>query len=304
PFQAENLLKGRMQNMVVGPYELTDTLGTGSMGTVYKARSKNDDHWYAVKILPRRDMWNLRLVRRAIRALEETPNPGIVPFVDVGTSGGTHYLVWRLAEGETLDKIVTRHGKLKPNVAALCALQAAETLDLCHKNNLVHGLIKPSNLIVGPDQRVRILDFGIGPLLSEAESMVHTQGKANLVTSRLDCGSPESIMDPNNQLPASDQYSLGCTLYFLLTGRHPFSSDRVSERIMAHQLKQPTPIGEVSPAVPVGLAAVVQRLLQKSPEARYANMSDVVSALEPLAAPPSALTALLGPAQPEGNGRA
>src|SRR5439155_2353491 len=91
-FQAENLRKGRMQNMVVGPYTLTDSLGAGSMGTVYKARSKNDDHWYAVKVLPRRDMWNLRLVRRQIRALEECPHPGLVPFVDVGTSGGTHYL--------------------------------------------------------------------------------------------------------------------------------------------------------------------------------------------------------------------
>ena len=84
------------------------------MGTVYKARSKNDEQWYAVKVLPRRSMWNVRIARRKVRAFEQCKHPSVVPFVDVGTSGGMHYLAWPLVEGETLDKVVEREGRLSP----------------------------------------------------------------------------------------------------------------------------------------------------------------------------------------------
>src|SRR5262249_20395166 len=83
-FQAERLLQGKTQGLVLGPYTLMDALGTGSMGTVYKAHSKNDDKWYAVKVLPRRSMWNVRIARRKVRAFEQIEHPSVVPFVDVG----------------------------------------------------------------------------------------------------------------------------------------------------------------------------------------------------------------------------
>ena len=95
-----------------------DALGTGSMGTVYKAQSKTDSHWYAVKVLPRRSMWNVRIARRKVRSFEQCQHPAVVPFVDVGTSGGMHYLAWPLVEGTTLDKIVAEQGKLTPEQTA------------------------------------------------------------------------------------------------------------------------------------------------------------------------------------------
>jgi serine/threonine protein kinase len=116
---------------------------------------------------------------------------------------------------------------------------------------------------------------------------------ANAVTSGLDCASPESIMEPNNLTPTGDQYSLGCVFYFLLTGRCPFPEGSAAEKMMAHQFKEPTPIAELSPDVPAELIAVVERLMQKSPDARYAATTELVAALRPLtgniAPPPIAL---------------
>jgi serine/threonine-protein kinase len=289
-FQADRLLQGKTQGFVLGPFTLMDVLGSGSMGTVYKALSKNDQQWYAVKVLPRRSMWNVRLARRKVRLFEQCKHPAVVPFVDVGTSGGMHYLAWPLVDGETLDRLVGRTGKLHPSHAAFYTAQTAEGLEVCHQQSLFHGLLKPSNLMIGPDQQVRILDFGIGSLLAETEgeSLVDTMSTASSLASGLDCASPESIMDPTNLTPIGDQYSLGCVLYFCLAGQFPYPEGTAAEKMMAHQFKQAKPIREIVPDLPDGLVAIVDRLMQKSPEARYATCGEVIEALRPFAKPPPA----------------
>src|SRR3984893_2825110 len=158
-FQAERLLQGKTQGFVLGPFTLMDSLGTGSMGTVYKAQSKNDNAWYAVKVLPRGSMWNVGIARRKVRLFEQAQHRAVVPFVDVGTSGGMHYLAWPMVEGVTLDKIVQRHGKLPHGEAARLAVQVAEGLDICHQQGLFHGLLKPSNLMLSAEGQIHILDF-------------------------------------------------------------------------------------------------------------------------------------------------
>jgi serine/threonine-protein kinase len=285
-FQADRLLQGKTQGFVLGPFTLIDALGAGSMGTVYKAHSKTDGKWYAVKVLPRRSMWNVRIARRKVRAFETCRHPAVVPFVDVGTSGGMHYLAWPFVEGDGLDKAVQQQGKLSPPAAAQYALQLAEGLEVCHQQGLFHGLLKPSNVMIGPEQQVYILDLGIGTLLAETEgeSLVDTMSTANSVASGLDCASPESIMDPTNLTPAGDQYSLGCVLYFCVTGQPPFPEGTAAEKMMAHQFKEPVPVRELNPEVPAELAAVIERLMKKAPEARYGSAAEVVEALRPLAA--------------------
>src|SRR5438132_3496681 len=106
---------------------------------------------------------------------------------------------------------------------------------------------------------------------------------ANSVASGLDCASPESIMDPTNLTPIGDQYSLGCTLYFCLSGSYPFPDGTAAEKMMAHQFKQPRPLGDMVP-LPAELLAVVERLMQKDPAARYASIAEVIEALRPFAA--------------------
>lgn len=284
-FQAERILNGKSQGLVLGPFVLLDAIGSGSMGQVYKASSKNDSGLYAVKVLPRRSMWNVRLARRQVRSFASISHPAIVPFMDVGTAGGLHYLVWPLAEGTTLEGMVQQAGRLGHQQAALYALQVAQGLAIAHQNSLFHGLLKPSNVMVGPDNQARILDFGIGSLLveNEGESLVDTMSTANTLTSGLDCASPESIMEPANRTPAGDQYSLGCTLYYCLTGRVPFPEGSAVEKMMAHQTKEPTDIRELAPDVPEKVAAVVERLMAKAPEGRFSGCDEVVEALEPFA---------------------
>ncbi len=284
PFQAERILSGKIQGLVLGPYVLADSIGSGSMGQVYKASSKTDNQWYAVKVLPRRSMWNVRLARRQVRSFSQFSHPGVVPFVDVGTSGGLHYLVWPLVEGETLEAKVQREGKLAPAVVARMALQIAQALNLCHQNGIFHGLIKPSNIMIGADGQARLLDFGIGSLLAEneGESLVDTMSTANTLTSGLDCSSPESIMEPTNRTPAGDQYSLGCSLYFALSGRYPFPEGTAVEKMMAHQTKQPTPLRELVSGTPGGFIEIIERLMQKAPEARFSGADELVEALHPL----------------------
>lgn len=287
-YQADRVLTGKSQGLVLGPYTLLDAIGTGSMGAVFKAVSKTDNQNYAVKVLPRRSMWNVRLARRQVRSFGQFTHPSVVPFVDVGTAGGLHYLAWPLADGESLATAVEREGKLSPGKASLYALQIANGLAVSHQNGLFHGLLKPSNVLIGTDQTARILDFGIGSLLVEndGESLVDTMSTANTLTSGLDCASPECIMDPANRTPAGDQYSLGCTLYFALTGRVPFPEGSAVEKMMAHQMKEPTPVRELNPEVPEGLAAVIDRLMKKDPGQRYALCEEVVEALEPFADQP------------------
>jgi serine/threonine-protein kinase len=283
PFQAERLLQGKTQGFVLGPFTLMDALGSGSMGTVYKAHNKTDNLWYAVKVLPRRSMWNVRIARRKVRSFEQCKHPSVVPFVDVGTAGGMHYLAWPFVEGETLEKFASKRGKLPPDVVGHIALQVAEGLEVCHLQALFHGLLKPSNIMIGPDHTVYILDFGIGCLLAETEgeSLVDTMSTANSVTSGLDCASPESIMDPTNLTPTGDQYSLGCVLYYMIGGQYPFPDGSAAEKMMAHQFKQPQSLAELAPDTPPDLVALVEKLMQKKPENRFASVGAIVETLRP-----------------------
>jgi serine/threonine-protein kinase len=271
---------------VLGPYILTDALGAGSMGTVYKAVSKTDGKDYAIKVLPRRSMWNVRLARRQVRSFGQFSHSAVVPFVDVGTSGGTHYLVWPLVQGETLEVVVGRLGRLSPEQTAQVGVQVASALVVCHGQGLFHGLLKPSNIMIGAGFQVAILDFGIGCLLAEneGESLVDTMSTSNTLTSGLDCASPESIMEPTNRTPAGDQYSLGCILYYCVTGKYPFADGSAVEKMVAHQFKQPTPVKDLAAAAPDELVAVIDRLMQKKPADRFNGADEAADRLLPLTA--------------------
>ncbi|MFO0937336.1 MAG: serine/threonine-protein kinase [Gemmataceae bacterium] len=282
-FQAERVLNGKTAGLVLGPYVLLDAIGQGSMGQVYKASSKNDSNFYAVKVLPRRSMWNVRLARRQVRSFGNFQHPAVVPFVDVGTAGGLHYLAWPLVEGKSLEAMIAQEGKLSPEQTALIGMQVAQGLTITHQNNLFHGLLKPSNVMVSPENQAKILDFGIGSLLveNEGESLVDTMSTANTMTSGLDYCSPECIMEPSNRTPAGDQYSLGCMLYCCLTGRVPFPEGSAVEKMMAHQTKEPDSILDFAPETPERMVEIIQRLMAKTPGERFHSCEEIVEALEP-----------------------
>ena len=220
------------------------------MGTVYRAQSAKDADGYAIKIVPRRNVINLKSIGEKVAALKQVRHPRVSAMMQVGAQGDRVYMVWPLLEGgEKLDAVVARQGQLPPRQAAQVALQVASGLQAYHEHELFHGLLKPSDVLIGSDRRVRLLDFGVGFLLTceRGKALLDTTTNGKALARGLDCASPESIMDPLDRSPRGDQYSLGCILYFCLAGRYPFPTSNPVKKMMGHQFEEPTPIERLVP---------------------------------------------------------
>jgi len=285
PFQADRALTGQAGKLVLGPYLLSEILGTGNLGTVFQAVGRSDRLRYAVKVLPLRSLWNVHLAKNQVRVFAELPpHPAVVPFVDVGTAGGSHYLAWQFAEGVTLAATVARSGRLAVGEAVRVLTHVADCLALCHAHGIVHGLLKPSNVLLGADGQPRILDLGVGAILSENiaddESMLDTISTANAALGMLDCCAPETLTDPTRRTPAGDVYSLGCVGYYLLTGALPFPGGTAVEKVIAHQTAEPTPPDRLNPELPGWLGDLIRAMMRKDPAARPGGMADVLAALK------------------------
>jgi serine/threonine-protein kinase len=282
-FQADKVLEGRPDELVLSQFVLTDVLGAGSMGTVYKARSTKVEGFFALKVIPRRNVVTLHSIAEKVKALADIRHPRVSALVHLGAAGERVYLAWPYLDGgEKLDGWVTRQGKLSARQATGVALQIASGLQPYHEQGLFHGLLKPSDVVIGADKRVRILDFGVGFLLTceRGKSLLDTMTNTRALARGVDCASPESLVDPLDRTPAGDQYSLGCVLYYCLTGQYPFPEKNPVKKMLAHQFEEPQPLRELAPEAPPRLAAVVQRLMRKTPAERYESTAEVVKALQ------------------------
>jgi serine/threonine-protein kinase len=282
-YQADTLMQGNPAELVLSQFVLTDVLGNGSMGTVYKARSTKSEGSYALKVVPRRNVVTLNTVAEKVKALAEIRHPRVSALVHLGAAGERVYLAWPFLEGgEKLDAWVARQGKLSARQAIGVALQIASGLQPYHEAGLFHGLLKPSDVVIGTDKRVRILDFGVGFLLTSerGKSLLDTMTNTRALARGVDCASPESLANPLDRAPAGDQYSLGCVLYFCLTGQYPFPEKNPVKKMLAHQFEEPQPLRELSPEVSPRVAAVVQRLMRKDPAERYESTAEAVKALQ------------------------
>ena len=273
PYQAERALAGAARQLVLGPYQLETPVGSGSLGTVFRAVHAQSRERFAVKVLPLRSLWNVIRARRQVQLLARLPpHPAVVPLVEVGTAAGAHYLAWPFAEGETVERLVARAGPLGPAQVASLMAQVADGLSVCHAQGIGHGLLKPSNLLIGPDRKARILDLGIGAILQEnladGESMLDTISTAHTAMTMMDCAAPETLIDPSERTAAGDFYSLGCILYWLLSGRYPFPDGNAVDKIIAHQGFDPVPVGHYNPAAPDSLVQLAGELMAKSPDDR------------------------------------
>jgi serine/threonine-protein kinase len=286
-FQADTALNGEAGTLSLSVFTLVDVLGTGSMGTVYKARSAKDSNTYAIKIVPRRNVANLNEIATKVQAFKQVRHPRVSALVNLGAAGERVYLVWPYLEGgEKLDLWVRKQGKLPPRLAAQVALQVASGLQAYHEHGLFHGLLKPSDILIGADRRVRILDFGVGFLLAceRGKSLLDTMTNSRALARGVDCASPESLVDPLARTPAGDQYSLGCILYFCLTGQFPFPVNNPVKKMLAHQCEEPEPVEDLAPEMPKKLADIVRILMAKAPEDRYEDTATLVKELQVLTA--------------------
>ena len=283
-YQAEMALAGKAETLLLSRYLLAEPVGNGSLGTVFRAIHTESRQRFAIKLLPLRSLWNVLQAKRQVAALEAVAaQPALVPLVDIDTANGWHYLVWPFVEGEPLDALVRRRGPLAPAQAVRLGCEVLEALAACHAAGFAHGLLKPSNFLLGPDRKARILDLGIGAILrdnsADGDSFMDTISTANVAMSMIDCTPPETLADPAARTPAGDLYSFGCSLYFLLTGHYPFPDGNVVDKMIAHQSAEPLPASARNPDVPEGLSHVLGHLLRKSPGDRPQDTASVAAAL-------------------------
>jgi len=261
-----------------GRYELIEFVGQGGMGEVWEGRDRVIERRVAVKLLPhdRRDTSGAELFFREARTAGGLSHPGVVTVFDLGQDpdDGTLYLVMEYLSGRDLDTVLREDGP--PDVAGATdwAAQTAAALHAAHRADVVHRDLKPANLMLGPDGRITILDFGI------ARYMAATH-KSSRVIGTLAYMPPERFAD----LPGdarSDLYSLGCVLHELLTGHIPFQATGPVAMMAAHLHREPVAPGHSRPGIPTALDDLVLELLAKNPDHRPANAAEVHDRLREL----------------------
>ena len=267
-------------------YQVLEKLGRGGMGAVYKALHTRLGRNVAIKVLLEGRALDEQAVARFLREMKAVgglSHPNIVQAHDAREVGGTHVLVMEHVDGLSLLDVLRCLGPLPVADACEVTRQAAAGLDYAHRQGLVHRDVKPTNLMLDRQGRVKILDLGLALLASDrrANEEITVAGQ---VMGTADYMAPEQVNDSHNVDARADIYSLGCALYALLTGRPPFhaaSNKSVVSRMLAHLHEEPTPIGEVRPGVPTELAAVLGRMMAKRPDDRFATADDVRRALLP-----------------------
>ncbi|MDW8078153.1 MAG: serine/threonine-protein kinase [Thermoguttaceae bacterium] len=283
-FQASCVYQGKYRYLVLGQYEILDRLGAGGMGQVFRARHREMDRVVALKILPPERMRSAQLVerfRREVRAAARLIHPNIVTAFDAGEAKGVHFLVMEYVDGRDLSSVVEEHGPLPVEEAVRCVLQAAEGLAYAHEHGVIHRDIKPSNLLLSREGVVKILDMGLARLgePEKAEGGGDRITGTGQVMGTVDYMAPEQAREARLADHRSDIYSLGCTLYRLLTGRAPYCGESAVEVILAH-LQAPIPsLRAVRPEVPLRLELVFQKMVAKRPEDRYQSVREVIEAL-------------------------
>jgi serine/threonine-protein kinase len=281
PFQANLLILGRGQELRLGGYVLLDRIGEGGMGAVFTARHLLMRRIVALKLIRSELLEYPHARRRFLREVEllaRLSHPHIVTAHDAEEAGNRLFLVMEYCEGTSLANLVHENGPLSVGMACACAQQAALGLQHAMEHGLVHRDIKPGNLLVTAGG-LKVLDLGLARLRPTSE------GGSALTDVGTFLGTPDFVApeQARNSLSAdirSDLYSLGCTVYFALTGTVPFPGGTAVEKVLRHQSEQPIPLTQRRPDTPAEVAAIISRLMAKSPADRYQTPQEIADALK------------------------
>lgn len=268
--------------------EYTDIrrLGGGGMGSVYIAYQQLSRRHEVLKTIGHQHAGSTEVTARFRREIELTVrlrHPHIVQAYSAFDVSGALVLAMEYVDGIDLGRWVKDFGRMDIRSVGLCGYQTSLGLQYAHTNGLVHRDIKPSNLIrAAGGQSVKILDLGLAKVL-------HSNVEGSLTSSHNPLGTPlymapEQSMNPSRVDIRADIYSLGCTLYYLLAGRAPFSGESTMDVLLAHHMKMPEPFDAIREDVPIELAAIVARMMAKKPDDRFQSPADAAAALEPFAA--------------------
>jgi len=303
-FHAEQLLQGRWRGFTLGKYRILERLGTGGMSSVFLGEHVLMHRRVAIKVLPvalAEDPWFVQQFYREARAIGALDHPNIVRAHDIDREGALHFLVLEYVDGASLQQIVSKHGPMDIHRAANYIRQAAFGLAHIHSAGLVHRDMKPGNLLLNRRGVIKILDMGLaccsqkasaafaapgginpsGKGLEGRESMPPPDAEKRTVGSG-DYLAPEQILSSDSVDARADIYSLGATLYFLLSGKPPFPEGSPDyHKLIWHLTRHPPPIRDLRPEVPQAIAAIVDKMTAKNPWDRYQSSTDVVKALNP-----------------------
>ncbi len=286
-WQAKKLLQGKHKGFLLGKYKLLSLLGRGGMSSVYLAEHLVMRRRCAIKILPFKQVKNAASLSRFYReaqAVASLDDPNIVRAYDFDqvTEGANeiHYLVMEYVNGRSLQQVADEDGPLPITEAVGYVRQAASGLAHAHSVGVVHRDVKPSNLLLDESGTIKLLDLGLARIFENAaEQSSLTIEHQQTVLGTADYLSPEQAVDSHGVDHRSDIYSLGCTLYFLLSGHPPFPVGTLTQRLLAHQNKEPAPVVASRPEVPETLVTLLGRMMAKQPDARFGTARDLCDAL-------------------------
>lgn len=286
--------------MMIGDrYEILEKIGTGGMSDVYKAKCHKLNRFVAVKVLKQEFAENENFVSKFIieaQAAAGLMHPNIVNVYDVGEENGIHYIVMELIEGITLKKYIEKKSRLSYKEAVSIAIQVSLGIEAAHNNNIIHRDIKPQNIIISKDGKVKVTDFGIAKAASSNTITSNVMGSVHYT-------SPEQARGGYSDAK-SDIYSLGITMFEMVTGRVPFNGDTTVAIAIKHiQEELPYP-SEYAPDIPVAVESIILKCCQKSPDRRYQNMAELVRDLKQSLITPDEDFVVIGDPNMDGGTRA
>ena len=252
-------------------YEIISRIGSGGMADVYKAKDHKLNRFVAVKVLKkeyREDKGFITKFRVEAQSAAGLAHANIVNIYDVGEEAGIYYIVMELVEGITLKEYIRKKGRLSVREATSIALQISAGLEAAHNNGIIHRDVKPQNIIISTDGKVKVADFGIARVSTSDTINSNVMGSVHY-------SSPEQCRGGYSD-GKSDIYSLGITMYEMLTGHVPFDGDTAVSVAIQHLQDEFKGPKEEVPEIPVSTNQIVLKCTQKSPDRRYANMTELI----------------------------
>ncbi len=276
-YQAEQILRGRTK-FDLGPYTVTDSIGKGGMGQVYKAVHDMMGRVCAVKILPleKSTPEAINHFIREVRTHAQLDHPNLVRAYDAGRDKDVPYLVTEYVPGADLRKLIRSRGRLSQQQAASVIMQAARGLEYAHQRGLIHRDIKPGNILVTPDGVAKVSDLGLAGFIHGLDE----DPRAGKIVGTADYLAPEQIRTPNEITHVSDIYSLGCTLYYAVSGKVPFPGGTARDKARRHMEETPWHPRRFNPELNEEFVDIIADMMEKDPARRIQSAAEVVARLE------------------------